>query len=123
MGYVYYGNYAQYFEVARVEMLREMGFSYKVLEEEGVMLPVLNFNVRYIRPARYDDDLTIETEMPELPTARICFNYKTFNPSGELINEASTVLVFTDKKTGKPRRAPEKMQAYLNRRFSEDSGQ
>jgi acyl-CoA thioester hydrolase len=62
MGYVYYGNYAQYFEVARVEMLRGLGISYKTLEDSGIMLPVLDFTIKYIKPAFYDDLLTIKTK-------------------------------------------------------------
>ena len=61
MGYVYYGNYATYFEVARVESLRNLGFSYRSLEDEGILLPVLDFSIRYRRPAYYDDELTIKT--------------------------------------------------------------
>lgn len=118
MGYVYYGNYAQYFEVARVEMLRELGFSYKALEERGVMLPVRDFSIRYLLPARYDDLLTIETTIPEAPSARIKFNYKIFNAQGELLNEASTTLVFTNKSTGRPCKAPDNMRAAFDRFFT-----
>ena len=107
MGYVYYGNYAVYFEVARVEMLRTLGFSYKKLEDEGVMLPVLNFSIKYIRPAYYDSLLTIKTTIPEIPSARIHFNYETFNERNELINTAETTLVFVSKKTGRPTIPPE----------------
>lgn len=109
MGYVYYGNYAQYFEVARVEMLRELGFSYKVLEDKGVMLPVVDYHIQYKRPAHYDDLLTIETSIVELPTARLQFTYRTLNAEGELLNEAETTLVFVDRKSGRPCRAPKEM--------------
>ena len=78
MGFVYYGNYATYFEVARVEMLRSLGFTYKKLEGEGVILPVLEFTIKYIRPAYYDDLLSIKTTIRELPSARIRFFYETF---------------------------------------------
>ena len=98
MGYVYYGHYAAYFEVARVEMLRSLGFSYKKLEDEGVILPVLDYNIKYIRPGYYDDLLTIKTTIKELPTARMRFNYETFNEKKELINIAETTLVFVNKK-------------------------
>lgn len=118
MGYVYYGNYAQYFEVARVEMLRELGFSYKALEDEGIMLPVLDFTIRYFRPALYDDLLTIETVIPTAPSARILFNYRTFNASRELLNEASTTLVFVNKDSGRPCKAPADMRAAFERNFN-----
>ncbi len=106
MGFVYYGNYATYFEVARVEMLRRLGFTYKKLEEEGVLLPVLEFSIEYIRPAYYDDLLIIKTSIKEVPGARIKFSYETMNEKKDLLNIAETTLVFVDKKSGRPRRAP-----------------
>ena len=94
MGFCYYGNYAQYFEVARVEMLRSLGVSYKMLEDQGILLPVTDFSIKYIKPAYYDQNLTIKTFMRILPNVRIAFDYETFNESGELLNEARTELVF-----------------------------
>ena len=106
MGYVYYGHYATYFEVARVEMLRSLGFSYKILEAEGILLPVLNFSIKYNRPAFYDDLLKIKTEIRTFPTASIRFDYKTFNEKEELLNIAETTLVFVNKNSGRPGRPP-----------------
>ncbi len=106
MGYVYYGHYAQYFEVARVEMLRSLGLSYKKLEDEGVILPVLEYFIKYIRPAYYDDLLTFKTTITELPSARIHFNYETYNEKNVLLNTAKTTLVFVNQKTGKPTAIP-----------------
>jgi acyl-CoA thioester hydrolase len=106
MGYVYYGHYAAYFEVARVELLRSLGFTYKKLEEEGVILPVLEYIIKYFKPAYYDDLLTIQTEIREMPAARIRFYYQTFNEKSELINRAETTLVFVNKKNGRPSPAP-----------------
>lgn len=117
MGFVYYGNYAQFFEVARVEMLRDWGFSYKQLEKSGVLLPVLEFNIRYFKPAVYDDVLSIETRIEQMPSARIRFDYKIFNEAEELLNEAFTTLVFVDSQTRKPRRAPAEMAAYFETHF------
>lgn len=117
MSYVYYGNYAQYFEVARVEALRSLGVTYKTMEDEGVMLPVLEYHIKYFKPAYYDDLLTINTVIPALPAARIFFEYETFNSSGELLNKASTTLVFVRSATGKPCNVPddvlEKMKPYF----------
>lgn len=107
MGYVYYGNYAQYFEVARVESLRSLGITYKAMEAEGVMLPVLTFSIKYFKPAHYDDLLTVKVKIPSLPEARIFFEYETFNEEGVLLNQASTTLVFINKNTGKPCQAPQ----------------
>jgi acyl-CoA thioester hydrolase len=106
MGYVYYGNYAQYFEVGRVELLRSLGISYRQLEESGVILPVLDFNIKYHKPARYDEELTIITSMPSLPSVRISFDYQTLNAQGDLLNEGHTTLVFVNKETNKPRPCP-----------------
>jgi acyl-CoA thioester hydrolase len=107
MGYVYYGHYATYFEVARVEMLRSMGFTYKKFEEEGILLPVLQYSIKYIRPAFYDDLLTIKTIMNELPSARIHFQYETYNEKKELLNKSETTLVFVEKKSGRPTAPPD----------------
>lgn len=117
MGYVYYGNYAAYFEVARVEMLRSLGFSYKVLEEEGVILPVLNYSIKYIKPAFYDELLKIKIVIKELPATRIRFDYETFNEKEELINIAETTLVFVNKKTGRPTAPPDDLLEALKRFF------
>ena len=117
MGYVYYGHYAAYFEVARVEMLRSLGFSYKVLEEEGVILPVLNYSIKYIKPAFYDELLKIKIVIKELPAARIRFDYETFNEKDELINIAETTLVFVNKKTGRPTAPPDDLLEAMKRFF------
>ncbi|MBP8823607.1 MAG: acyl-CoA thioesterase [Flavobacteriales bacterium] len=106
MGYVYYGAYAAFFEVGRVEALRSLGISYRSLEEQGVMLPVHDLTVNYHRPARYDDLLTVHTTILALPSVRISFAYEVRNEAGELIAQATTTLVFVDAATMRPRRAP-----------------
>lgn len=106
MGYCYYGNYAQFFEIGRVEALRGLGFSYKSMEDNGILLPVIDFNIKYLAPAFYDDLLTINTFVKELPTARIKFDYEIFNESGEKLNLGSTTLVFINKNSGKPIKCP-----------------
>jgi acyl-CoA thioester hydrolase len=107
MGYAYYGNYAMYYEVARVESLRQLGMSYKELEAMGVMLPVLENKSRFLAPALYDDLLRIVTTISEKPTVRIRFAYQIFNSSGKIIHEGETLLAFVDKASGKPCRPPE----------------
>jgi acyl-CoA thioester hydrolase len=102
MGYVYHGNYVTYFEVARVEWLRSIGISYKELEDNGIALPVSQFNINYLKPAFYDQSLTIKVIVPEVVGAKIFFKYETRNESGELINQGETTLVFFDRKTNKP---------------------
>lgn len=107
MGYVYYGNYAQYYEVGRVEALRQLGMSYRALEDSGIMLPVLNYTVKFFKPAFYDDLLTIRTSIIELPHVRIKFSYEIYNAHNEKLNEADTTLVFINIKSNKPCAAPD----------------
>jgi len=107
MGYCYYGNYAQYFEVGRVEAMRSLGMSYRAMEEQGVMLPVSNFNVNYFAPAKYDDELTITTTISLLKGARLFFDYTIHNENGDLVSDAQTTLVFVNKETMRPIKAPD----------------
>ncbi len=107
MGYVYYGNYAQYFEMGRVEWLRNLGLSYKRMEEAGIMLPVLNLTINYLKPAKYDDLLTLKTTILKKPSVRIEFEFELFNEENELLNKGYTSLVFIDMQRNKPTRAPE----------------
>jgi len=108
MGYVYYGNYATYFEVARVESLRKLGMSYLEMENEGVMLPVLEYKTKFIKPGKYDDLLTIKTTINTLPSARIHFTYEVFNEANVLLNISETTLVFVNAQTGRPCLAPDR---------------
>ncbi|MBI1286399.1 MAG: YbgC/FadM family acyl-CoA thioesterase [Flavobacteriales bacterium] len=107
MGYVYYGNYATYFEVGRVEAMRVLGISYAELEAQGIMMPVIRYEIDYKKPAFYDEELTIITRVKEVPRSRITFEYETWNAKGELLNTALTQLVFVDSETMRPQRAPE----------------
>ena len=117
MGYVYYGNYAQYFEMGRVEWLRNLGTSYKRMEASGIMLPVLNLNVDYIKPAKYDDLLTLKTTLIKKPSVRIEFDFKLYNESKELLTEGFTSLVFIDMNKNKPTRAPNFIMKKVNLLF------
>jgi acyl-CoA thioester hydrolase len=102
MGYVYYGNYATYLEVARVETFRHIGFSYKELEDAGTMMPVLEYKNKFLKPARYDDMLLIKVYIKNKPSARILFEYEIFNQEGVLLSIAETTLVFVNSQSGKP---------------------
>jgi acyl-CoA thioester hydrolase len=106
MGYCYYGNYAQFYEVGRVEALRNLGFSYRSLEESGIMLPVLEFKINYHKPAFYDDLLKVKTTVHEIKGARMFFTYEMFNEKNELVNSGETTLVFISKETNRPCSAP-----------------
>ena len=99
MGYVYYGNYAQFYEVGRVEALRSLGFTYSKLEADGIMLPVLELHSKFIRPAFYDDLLTIETIIASVQGVRIQFRYNIYREGRELINTGETTLVFVSQHT------------------------
>lgn len=107
MGYVYYGNYAQFFEVGRVEWLRELGISYKSLEESKIMLPVINLNINYLKPAKYDDLLTIVTTLKKLPQVKITFSLEIYNQKNILLSTGTTTLVFIDMIKNKPTKAPQ----------------
>src|SRR4051812_38772210 len=117
MGYSYYGNYAEYYEVGRVEALRTLGWNYKDMEDGGILLPVYTFSIKYFKPAFYDDLLVVKTMIKELPSARIRFDYEMYNPKGEKINEGETTLVFIDAATKKPRIAPGEFVAALKKYF------
>ena len=111
MGYVYYGNYATYYEVARVESLRSLGLSYKKLEDQGIMLPVLENYSKFVAPAKYDDLLSVKLMVKKMPEVRMVFNYEIINEEEKLINLGETKLVFVNMKTGKPCEMPEDVKA------------
>lgn len=118
MGYVYYGVYAMYYEVARVESLRQLGVTYKEIESMGVMMPVLENRSKFISPARYDEILRIVTTVPHKPGVRVRFEYSIYNEAGDLIHEGETLLAFIDIRSGKPCRPPTEMQRVLEPFFT-----
>lgn len=118
MGYVYYGNYAQYYEEARTEAFRALGYPYKNLEIEGIMMPVRSMNVRYYMPARYDDLLTVKVIIPEMPLAKFIFDYEVYNEEKILINQGSTILVLIEKNTNKILRCPDDLKKIFAPYFS-----
>jgi len=120
MNVVYYGNYAQYFEVGRVESIRQLGYTYKDMEASGVIMPVVELNVRYLRPATYDDLLTIKTQVRELPADhRIEFHQEVFNEQGKMLTSGKVVLYFleltTRRKTNMPEVLREKLAPYFTK--------
>jgi acyl-CoA thioester hydrolase len=102
MGVVYHGNYAQYFEMGRVEWLRNLGVSYKWMEENGVMLPVVSLEMNYKKPARYDDELRVKTILKSQTSVKIEFDYEIYNEQNQLLTTGYSMLVFVDMKTGRP---------------------
>ena len=107
MKYVYYGNYAKYYEIGRTEAIRSLGISYKEMESRGIFMPVHSMNSRYLKPAFYDEMLTIKTIVDKLPEARIVFYHEILNDNDELIHTAEVTLIFLDGSKMKPVRAPE----------------
>ncbi len=107
MGVVYHGNYAQYLEMGRVEWLRALGFSYKKMEEEGVMLPVISLQINFKKSAVYDDLIRVVTILKKRPSVKIEFDYKIYNEADEILIEAHTVLAFINKATKRPMKCPE----------------
>jgi len=114
MGVVYHGNYAQYFEMGRVEWLRNLGLSYSVMEKQGVMLPVVSLTMNYKKPARYDDLLTVRTIFKKQEGVKIEFDYEIYNETRELLTIGNSVLVFVDMKTGRPVLPPDYVRESIN---------
>lgn len=106
MGYMYYGNYAEFYEVGRVEMLRSLGMTYKGMEASGVMMPVLELKCKFLKPARYDEEIRIRVIMDKMPGVKIHFRYELYNEQEELINTGETLLVFVNMQTNRPCMAP-----------------
>ncbi len=117
MGYAYYGYYAMYYEVARVESLRQLGMTYKELEALGTMMPVLENHSKYYSPALYDDEIKVVTFIRNKPSVRIKFEYDIYNGEGKLIHQGETLLAFVRKKNGKPCRPPEGFMELLHPYF------
>lgn len=117
MGVVYYGNYATYFEVGRVEAIRGLGYSYKKMEEEGIMMPVVEMQTKFLRPAKYDDLLTIYTSIREMPSHKIVFYSEVKNESGKLLTTGIVTLFFVDAKTFQRTDMPQALQIALSRFF------
>ena len=119
MGYVYYGRYANYYEIARVELFRKLGFTYSQLEEEGIGMPVIQMETKFIIPAKYDEIIKINIQIKEIRSAKILFHYRLYNKKNNLINTATTLLTFIDLQTKKAVRTPKKLLEIINNNFSE----
>lgn len=118
MGYCYYGNYPTYYEVGRTEFLRDLGLSYKRLEDEGFLLPIVTMDIKYLKPAKYDDLLTVRTYYKKFHSIKVEFDYEIYNQKNELINTGYTKLAFVDVNTRKPTKAPKYYIDALEKYFS-----
>ncbi len=111
MGYVYNGNYATYYEVARTESLRSLGMTYKSMEDEGVMMPVLEMKSKFFRPIKYDENITVKVTIKQKPGVRILFEYNIYNEQNEHVHQGETTLVFVDIEKNRPCMPP---QTFIN---------
>ena len=119
MNVVYHGNYAQYFEASRGEAIRGLGITYKEIEAAGVIMPIVELNIKYLRPAHYDDLLTVVTELREWPTDhRIRFHHEVYNEGGKLLTVGSVLLYFLNasdmSRTVMPEMLAERLKAYFS---------
>ena len=119
MKYVYYGNYATYFEVARVELFRSLGMSYDEIEKRGIWLPVSEYQIKYLKPGKYDEELTIKTTIKDRPGVRIVFDYEIYNEQQEKITEASTTLFFLNAENNKITKCPDWLMELMNPYFED----
>lgn len=119
MGYLHHSRYAQYYEVARTDMIREIYASYAQLEAEGIMMPLVDLYCKYHAPAHYDDELTVKVFLRELPSVKIYFDYELYNEAGTKVNSGRTTLAFINSETRRPCRAPEGFMNVI-RPFFED---
>lgn len=119
MGVVYYGNYARYYEIGRTEMIRDLGFTYKQIEDSGIMLPARSLKINYLKSAYYDDLLTVRTIVDTIPKVKFPIKTEIYNEKGELINSGEVVLVFYSAITNKPVAAPKFFIDEMTRFFNQ----
>lgn len=119
MGYVYHANYVSYCHQARTELLRKLDIHDDALEENGIMLPVISFEIKYKKPAIYDETLTIITTINEVPQARFMFHFDIYNDKKVLVSKAKSTVVFVDSHTRTPLVAPVYIQDIIKRKFEE----
>jgi len=114
MNVVYHGNYAQYFEVARAEAIRQLGFTYKGMEALGTYMPIVELQCKFLRPAHYDDLLTVKVILKELSSGhRIDFHHEVYNEAGRLLATGLVVLYFMNAKTGRKTDMPKELYERL----------
>lgn len=121
MGYVYYGNYGSFYEVGRVDAMRQIGISYKDLEANGYMMPVVEMFTKYFKPAHYDDFVTVKTFVKEMPSVRMKFYYELYNEENVLLNTGYTIHVFVSHETRKPCQPPEVIISGIKQYFTTDN--
>ncbi len=124
MGVVYYGHYAQFYEIGRTEAIRQIGYTYKAIEALGIIMPVVDMHSRFLRPAKYDDLITIKTTIKEMPAHfKIIFHSEIYNEKDELLNTGETTLFFIDATTMKRCEMPDALKEKLGKYFPANSDQ
>jgi acyl-CoA thioester hydrolase len=113
MKYLYHGNYVSYYHASRTELLRSIGLSDKELETNGIILPVIDLQSKYLKPAFYDDELTVKTKLVEISTCKLHFKHEVYNDKEELINKGATIVAYVNNSTRKPIRIPEEINKKL----------
>ena len=114
MGYVYHGNYAKYFHLSRTELLRTVGLCDKTLEDHNILLPVIEMNIRYLKPIFYDDVIKVSTRLLETTYTKMLFEHNVYNMKNELINKGISTLALVDLESRKPIRMPEFIRTKIN---------
>ncbi len=117
MGYCYYGNYPLFYEIGRCETMRNYGFSYSELENNGYIMPVVSMHIDYKKPAHYDEIITIKTFVRERPNVKIVLEHEIYNHNGELLNKGNTTLCFVNRSTNRPSPAPDYVQKIFDENF------
>lgn len=118
MGFVYYGNYPQFYEIGRNEAIRSLGFTYKDIEAMGIITPVVDLHIRYLRPARYDDLLTIRTTLKQMPEEhKVVFHTDIYNQQDEWLNSGNTTLLFLDARLHQKTTIPAELRSRLQPYF------
>ena len=118
MGVVYYGNYAQFYEIGRTEAIRQLGYTYKDIEAMGIIMPVVEMNSKFLRPAKYDDLITVKTTLREMPTGHaINFFFEIFNEEDKLLNAGNVILYFVEAGTMKRAKMPNDLEEKLKGYF------
>jgi len=114
MKYLYHANYINYYHVSRTELLRKVGLCDKILDLNGIILPVIEMHSKFVKPAFYDDELIVKTLLQKVSACKLFFCHEIFNEMNEKINSGSTIVAYVNKATGKPIKIPTEINEKLN---------
>ena len=118
MGIVYHGHYAQFYEIGRTEAIRSLGYTYKDIEALGIFMPVVDIHSKFLRPAKYDDLITVKTTLKEMPVHhKIIFHSEIYNQLNQLLNVGDVTLYFMEAKTMRRCEMPAQLKEELLKYF------